>query len=100
MREVRAPFDPDDVTRQFALELRRFNVREVCGDHYGGEWPASRFKAFGARYRVSDRDKSEIYRLNIPSADVGSGGAAGFAGAREADAFAGATHDPNRQGTD
>jgi hypothetical protein len=66
IREQRAPFDPDAVVRQFAGELRRFGIREVVGDHYAGAWPESRFRAFGIHYRTSDRDKSEIYRLNIP----------------------------------
>jgi hypothetical protein len=66
VREQRAPFDPDEVTRQFAMEVRRYHVRQVCGDHYAGAWPEARFRAFGVRYTTADRDKSEIYRLNIP----------------------------------
>lgn len=66
VREQRSPFDPDEITRQFAGELRRYGITEARGDHYAGAWPESRFKAFGIRYLTSDRDKSEIYRLNIP----------------------------------
>jgi hypothetical protein len=42
VRERRPPFSPDDVTREFADALKTYNIYEVCGDKYGGEWPRER----------------------------------------------------------
>jgi hypothetical protein len=66
LREQKAPFDPDEVTRQFALELKRYGLGVVTGDHYAGDWPAARFRAFGIRYEPADADKSAIYRDCVP----------------------------------
>jgi hypothetical protein len=66
VREQKAPFDPDEITRQFAAELRRYGLGAATGDYYGGDWPAARFRAFGIRYEPADADKSAIYRANIP----------------------------------
>ena len=36
-RERRAPFDPDEVVREFADVLKPYRVSAVCGDRYAGE---------------------------------------------------------------
>jgi hypothetical protein len=66
VREQNAPFDPDACTAIFADTLKRYAVREVTGDYFGGEWPIARFRAFGIRYVRSEHDKSELYRRTIP----------------------------------
>lgn len=71
VREVRPPFSPDDVVRDFAALLRTYGVREVTGDRYGGEWPASRFGAHGVRYVPSKLTKSDIYREFVAPVNAG-----------------------------
>jgi hypothetical protein len=66
VREWRAPFNPEDVTREAAELLTSYGVRSVCGDHYAGAWPASRFAAHKVDYRPSERTKSEIYLEALP----------------------------------
>ena len=47
VREVRPPFSPDDVVRDFAALLRAYRIYTVTGDHYGGQWPRERFWSMG-----------------------------------------------------
>jgi hypothetical protein len=60
-REWPAPFSPDAVVVEMCDVLDPYRVRQVTGDHYGGEWPAERFRAHGVTYRQSELVKSEIY---------------------------------------
>lgn len=64
--ERRAPFSPEEVVRDFADTLRRFGVRTVTGDRYGGEWPREAFQRFGINYDVAARDRSALYRETLP----------------------------------
>ncbi len=71
LREVRPPFSPDDVAREFAVLLKRYCVHTVVGDRYGGEWPRERFQIHGINYDVSERPKSDIYRDFLPALNSG-----------------------------
>jgi hypothetical protein len=71
VREVRPPFSPDDVVREFAELLLGYNIRTVYGDRYAGEWPRERFRAHGVGYQVSGRAKSDIYRDLLPLLNSG-----------------------------
>ena len=62
VREVRAPFSPENVVEDFAALLRQYDVRQVTGDRYAGEWPREAFARRGIEYRPSERTKSDIYR--------------------------------------
>jgi hypothetical protein len=62
VREIRAPFNPDEAVADFATLLKTYGVRNVRGDRYAGEWVVSAFKKVGIEYRSSDLNKSEIYR--------------------------------------
>jgi hypothetical protein len=66
VREVRPPFSPDAVVRDFANVLRSYKIREVVGDAYAGEWPRERFRAAGIEYRTSPLSRSEIYLEFLP----------------------------------
>jgi hypothetical protein len=66
VREVRPPFSPDAVVTDFAELLRRYRVREVTGDRWGGEFVREQFENRGISYRVSDRTKSELYKELLP----------------------------------
>jgi hypothetical protein len=62
VREVRPPFSPDDVVRDFAGLLKSYGLKTVTGDRYAGEWPRERFREHGIEYRPSTLTKSDIYR--------------------------------------
>src|SRR5262249_27447863 len=42
-------FLPQAAVSEFAFLLRSYRVTKVCGDRYGGEWPAERVRAHGRR---------------------------------------------------
>ena len=66
VREVRPPFSPDAVTKQFADTLKSYHLNTVTGDRYGGEWPRERFRKHGIFYRPSEQVKNEIYSNLLP----------------------------------
>jgi hypothetical protein len=72
VREVRSPFSPEAVVAEFAADLKRYRISEVTGDAYAGEWPREQFSKRGIEYRVSERNRSEIYLELLPA--VMSGG--------------------------
>ncbi len=71
IREVRPPFSPDGVTKEFAEALKRYRVTTVRGDRYAGEWPRERFRAHGIEYRPADKPKSDLYRDLLPAVNSG-----------------------------
>jgi hypothetical protein len=66
IREVKPPFSPDNVVREFAEPLKSYGISRVMGDAYAGEWPRERFAAHGVMYDVSTRNKSQIYLELLP----------------------------------
>jgi len=71
IREVKPPFSPDEVVKDFADLLKRYGVCSVTGDRYGGEWPRERFRKHGITYQVADKPKSDIYRDFLPLLNSG-----------------------------
>jgi hypothetical protein len=71
VREVRPPFSPDAVVREFADTLRYYRVATVRGDRYAGEWPRERFRVHGIEYRPADKPKSDLYRDLLPAVNSG-----------------------------
>ena len=66
VRERPSRFSPDEVVKEFAETLRRYNIRSIRGDRYGGEWPRERFRAHGIAYDVAELAKSDLYRELAP----------------------------------
>ncbi len=71
VRERRAPFNPDDVTREFSETLKSFGLCRVRGDRYAGEWPKARFEAHGISYEAEERPKSVLYGMLLPALNSG-----------------------------
>jgi hypothetical protein len=61
VREVKPPFSPEGVVKEFSYTLRRYRITKVTGDRYAGEWPREQFRKQGVAYHTSERAKSEIY---------------------------------------
>lgn len=64
--EVKPPFSPEAVVKDFAGLLRAYGISTVRGDRYGGEWPRERFRKHGIVYETADAAKSDIYRDLLP----------------------------------
>jgi hypothetical protein len=66
VREVKPPFSPENVTRDFAAALKSYGLSTVSGDRYEGEWPREQFRKAGVQYLISDKAKSDLYRDLLP----------------------------------
>lgn len=66
VREVKAPFQPAAVVREFAADLRRYNLNEVTGDKYSGSWVSESFASEKINYNESEKTASELYLEMIP----------------------------------
>ena len=66
IREIRAPFSPEDAVAEFTILLKSYGIRAVRGDRYAAEWVSESFKKQGIDYRHADLSKSEIYRDFLP----------------------------------
>jgi len=71
IREIRPPFNPDQVVEDFVDLLKRYGVRRVTGDRYGGVWLQERFRVHGISYEVAKKPKSDIYREFLPLLNSG-----------------------------
>lgn len=71
VRETRAPFSPEAVTKEFAELIKGYGLREVTGDRYGGEWPREAFRKQGVTYRLADLTRSELYLTLVPAVNSG-----------------------------
>jgi hypothetical protein len=71
IRERRVPFSPDAVVEEFAVVLKSYDVTEVVGDRYAGEWPRERFNQHGITYEPAVKPKSAIYQEFLPIINSG-----------------------------
>lgn len=71
IRSRRPPFDPVQVTSEFALLCHTYGVRTVRGDRYAATWNEREWRECGVRYRPSESSKSEIYLEAIPQFSSG-----------------------------
>lgn len=71
VREVRPPFSPEQVCRDFAELMRRYRIGTAIADRYAADWPRERMAKYGIRVKPSGRTKSEIYRELLPLINSG-----------------------------
>jgi hypothetical protein len=67
IREVRPPFSPESVVREFSNVLKLYGQSRVTGDRYAGEWPREQFMRFGIRYVPAEKSKSDLYLDLLPA---------------------------------
>jgi hypothetical protein len=72
VREVRPPFSPESVVKEFAILLRSYRISTVTGDRYAGEWPRERFREHGIAYEVAESPRSDLYRDLLPVLNSGA----------------------------
>ena len=67
VRGVRPPFDPHEVTKDFAALAREYHCSTVHGDRYSAAWVTTAFKdAGGVAYEPAEKNKSELYLEALP----------------------------------
>lgn len=71
IREVKPPFSPVTVTRDFAAVLKSYRITRVVGDRFAGEWVREPFRACGVFYVLAEQPKSDIYRDTLPLVNSG-----------------------------
>jgi hypothetical protein len=57
----RTQTNPAGVCREFTHLLNQYQIKEVWGDRYAGQWVATEFHRHGIRYHYADKYKSQIY---------------------------------------
>jgi hypothetical protein len=66
VRGRQGPFDPGEVTREYAALCREYRCHGVVGDKYGAEWVASAWRKCGLVYTPSVLAASELYLECLP----------------------------------
>lgn len=66
IREIRAPFKPEEATAELCKVLDKYRVGKVTGDRYAGEWPREQFTKRGKIYEPTEIPKSEMYVNFLP----------------------------------
>lgn len=61
------PFDPQEVTKEFAALAQEYGVNTVTGDNYSAAWVESAWASAGVRYKRSELNRSDLYLNALPS---------------------------------
>jgi len=48
LREIKPPFSPESVVREFSALLKSYRVSKITGDRYAGEWPRELFASMAS----------------------------------------------------
>ena len=67
VRERRALFSPEAVTKEFADLIKLYGLSSVEGDRYGGEWPREAFRKNRINYLLAEKTRSELYLAMVPA---------------------------------
>jgi hypothetical protein len=67
VRERRPPFSPADVISEFVPLLKSYQISEIQGDKYAGEFPRELFRSHNITYDASAAPKSDMYRDLLPA---------------------------------
>lgn len=72
IRERKPPFSPEGVVAEYANFLKSYDITEVTGDRYAGEFPRELFRKHGISYRVADLTRSRLYAEMLPQLNAGT----------------------------
>jgi hypothetical protein len=67
----RTQTNPAGVCREFSHLLDQYQVREVYGDRYAGQWVATEFHRHGIRYHYANKHKSALYIEALAQFNIG-----------------------------
>ena len=71
VRAIKPPFSPEQVINDYCELLKDYNITNVVGDRYAGEFPRELFYKRGINYDLSKKNKSELYRDLLPVLNSG-----------------------------
>lgn len=66
VREVRPPFSPEEVCREFAREMRRYGLNSAEADRYAADFATEAMRRHRVRLRPAGKAKSDLYRELLP----------------------------------
>jgi hypothetical protein len=66
VREVKAPFSPEQVVAEFSTLLKSYRIYSLSGDHYAKLWPVEMFARYHQQYAQDARPKSDLYAGLLP----------------------------------
>jgi hypothetical protein len=66
VRARTGPFDPENVTKEFAALCRDYRIGSVTGDRYAAEWVTSMWRKQAINYQASELTASELYLEALP----------------------------------
>lgn len=62
---------PYQITTEYCELLKKYKIREVCGDKYAASWVSLAFEKEGILYKPSELNKSELYLEALPYINSG-----------------------------
>ncbi|MGD9058274.1 MAG: hypothetical protein PVF38_19160, partial [Desulfobacterales bacterium] len=71
LRSRKPPFNPEQVTAEYARALKNYHVSSVRGDRYSAEWVVQAFAKNGIHYITSEKSKSDLYSELLPLINSG-----------------------------
>jgi hypothetical protein len=71
IREVRPPFSPEQVCRDFARELKRYGIRVATADRYAADFAVEAMRREGITLKPASRAKSDLYKELLPLLNSG-----------------------------
>ncbi len=66
IKEVRPPFRPKDVAKEFSEILKSYDVTRIESDRYAGSWVTDEFRDNGISVENSELSASEVYLAAMP----------------------------------
>ena len=66
LRHRFGPFDPKEVTQEYANLCKEYRITSVTGDKYGVQWVQSAWRDCGVHYVVTEENASTIYLETLP----------------------------------
>ena len=61
VEEVRAPFDPSSVVKEFSTLMKQYKIYEASSDRYAGVWPPASFLKEGININTAELSASDLY---------------------------------------
>jgi hypothetical protein len=67
LRGREPPFDPQEITREYAALASEYGCSRIEGDAYSADWITSSYRECGATYECAEKNKSELYLEGLPT---------------------------------
>jgi hypothetical protein len=71
IREVKPPFSPEQVCRDFAKDLARYRITEATADRYAADFATEAMRRHGVKLGAADKTKSDLYKELLPALNSG-----------------------------